>query len=277
MQAFRSPRRVARRFRHLPAIIRGVRTWQRFMINYALGMVPQREYVLRNGARLLLARAVEHVPVIEVFLREEYGQVADGAFVVDIGASTGVFSVYALTSAPQVSLLAYEPFPESYQLLVANIAANGCEARAQCRNLAVAGEPGRRALHVRGTAFHFPTLLHAAREPDGTSLEVACASLEEICRECARPIDLLKMDCEGSEYEILYRAPERCLTGIREIRMEYHTFAEPGHDPLSLARHLVDHEFRISLLQPTSSANGILWATREPPGPHSRPLRSAER
>ena len=69
--------------------------------------VPQRRRALKIG------RGVDHVPIIEVVLRRDYGTVPDGATILDIGASTGVFSVYAAVESPHIRLVAFEPMPRA--------------------------------------------------------------------------------------------------------------------------------------------------------------------
>ena len=56
------------------------------------------------------------------------------------------------------------------------------------------------------------------------TVEVQCTrrSPTSSSRNALERVDLLKMDCEGAEYEILYGTPDRYLERIREIRMEYH-------------------------------------------------------
>jgi len=110
-RSVRSPRKVVRRLRILPLARREVRSWPRFMAGYALGVVPRRPYAFRNGVRLRIGRGVDHVPIIETFLRRDYGAVRAGATVLDLGSSTGVFAVYAAATAPGARIVAYEPCP----------------------------------------------------------------------------------------------------------------------------------------------------------------------
>jgi hypothetical protein len=49
--------------------------------------------------------------------------------------------------------------------------------------------------------------------------------------------DLLKLDCEGSEYEILYSASEATLARIAAINMEYQVGLNQHH-PAELQHYL---------------------------------------
>jgi FkbM family methyltransferase len=266
-ESFRSPAKVARRLKLLPEVARHVKNWPSFMWHYALGLVPEKPYRFRNGARLKIGRGVDHVPVIEIFFREDYGAMPSDAVIVDLGASVGVFSVYAAATSRNSRIYAYEPMPDSYRLAQENVRINGQEQAIRCFNHAVGGEAGARDLYVAGTDFFFPTLLG----PDDTGgnaqaehISVHCTTLAEIIEANGLDrIDMLKMDIEGAEYEFLYGAPARCFERIGEIRMEYHDLDGERRNVDSLKRFLEERGFQVTHEQAVSATNGNLWARRE--------------
>jgi hypothetical protein len=69
-------------------------------------------------------------------------------------------------------------------------------------------------------------------------------------------IDVLKLDCEGAEYDILL-APDAPLERVREIRMEYH-----GGRGAELAQSLARRGFSITHFVADGPLNGMLWARR---------------
>ena len=261
--SFRAPSKVVRRLKLAPLAARRLKDWPRFMYNYALGLVPNVPYLFRNGARLQIGRGVDHVPIIEVFLREEYGRIADGATILDLGANIGAFSVYAATSARDVKIWAYEPLADFHALLTKNVQINRLGGAIRCFNCAVGAEAGPRQLIVENEAFSFPTLLADARA--GRRVEVACVPLIEILDSNGlKHVDLVKMDCEGSEYEILYGAPDACFERIREIRMEYHNLATERCNVRDLIAFLQARKYNITMVSAdaASRASGNLWARK---------------
>jgi FkbM family methyltransferase len=70
-------------------------------------------------------------------------------------------------------------------------------------------------------------------------------------------VDLLKLDCEGAEWDIL-PAAERVLPRVRQICMEFH--CERGWTPAKLAEWLRVRGFTVS--HTAGPWNGLLWATR---------------
>ena len=261
--SFRTPSKVARRLKLTPLAARKIRNWPRFMFNYALGVVPASPYAFRNRARVQIGRGVDHVPIIEIFLREEYGRVAGGAVILDIGANIGTFSIYAAMSAPDVTLYAYEPTAEFYRLMRDNIRLNRLEGAVKCFNLAVGADSRVRDLVLESSTFSFPTLLGPDDERGGRTVQVQCTSLADILESNAlERVDLLKMDCEGAEYEVLYSTPDRYLERIREIRMEYHNLRAEGSNGDALATFLRSRGYAITMAAPAARTGGNLWARR---------------
>jgi FkbM family methyltransferase len=70
-------------------------------------------------------------------------------------------------------------------------------------------------------------------------------------------IDLLKLDCEGAEWDIL-PASEPILPRVRQICMEYHREGEWTPDRLST--WLTDLGFQVTFQR--GAWNGLLWARR---------------
>ena len=80
-------------------------------------------------------------------------------------------------------------------------------------------------------------------------------------------LDLLKLDCEGAEWDIL-PAAERVLPRVRQICMEFH--CERGWTAAKLADWLRARGFIVS--HTAGPWNGLLWARRyglPPPKPSS--------
>ena len=95
--------------------------------------------------------------------------------VVDLGASIGTFAIYAATSAPNVRVYAYEPMPDFFRLMQANISLNGLDASVTCFNMAVAGDGADRELFVAGAGLAFSNARVAVAD-DADSRLYACAA-----------------------------------------------------------------------------------------------------
>jgi FkbM family methyltransferase len=262
--SFRSPRKIIRRLRLTPLAAGKIKNWPSFMFHYALGLKPRSPYVFRNGARIQIGRAIDHVPIIEIFLKEDYGKMPDDAVMIDLGANIGVFSIYAATTARNATVYAYEPFLEYFKLAEANARLNGQDDAVTCFNFAVAGRVESRTLYVRGTDFFFPTLMGQASRQSAEKIRVSCTTLAEIVESNKLDrVDMLKMDCEGAEYEILYPTPPIYLKKVKQIRMEYHNLDDQERNVGHLEKFLIDAGFTITRRQANSATNGNLWAVRQ--------------
>ena len=88
--------------------------------------------------------------------------------------------------------------------------------------------------------------------------QVRLITLARLTDEQSLPhVDLLKLDCEGAEWDIL-PAAEGALSSVRQICMEYH--CERGWTPDRLAAWLRDRGYCV--WHTPGQWNGLLWAVR---------------
>jgi FkbM family methyltransferase len=158
-----------------------------------------------------------------IFLRDEYrldGH-ADWECVVDIGGNVGLFSARAAAIARRV--ITYEPVAENFAQLQVN-----CSGRANIEavRVAVAGRSG--SLRIYRPAARGLTGVHSAYRDMGGLMsdeydEADAITLDELLRRHdVAHCDLLKIDCEGAEYEILHAASDETLARVDRIHAEYH-------------------------------------------------------
>jgi FkbM family methyltransferase len=185
-----------------------------------------------------------------------------GDVVIDVGANHGFASCCFAQRGAQV--FAFEPDPETYPFLVANIAANGLAARVRTFPTAVAGHEGVAALRTSarlggGMSTLSPEFASANRLELTSIVEVRTETVPQIlARLGIERVRLLKLDCEGSELEILRSlrdlAPE-ALAWIDSIAVEYHPQAYPLPDLLAALLSLPGFHLSKVVTQEVSNAN----------------------
>lgn len=186
-------------------------------------------------------------------------EVGRGDVVIDVGANIGVFALYAATRAPGVRVLAYEPFPGNVKWLRRNVERSGL-TNVEVRERAVGGRTGARVLHVSDDWIMHSLSGDGAAAPGG--LEVECVSFDDLMRgEGVGRCDLLKLDCEGSEYEILEGCAPETLARVRRIVGEYHEGPGIGGTGRGLRRFLESRSFRVDRFEEMDVGNGVLCAT----------------
>jgi FkbM family methyltransferase len=182
----------------------------------------------RSGLRFKTRGVMDIWSIKETFLDRFYQRfstsIGDGWTVFDIGGGIGDFAIFVASQNPKNVVYAFEPTPRSFTLLQENLQLNQIEnARVYPQAIwssdgqividTTAGEPGQyvsRTINVdektKNDRILVPSItLSRAFEATGLG-------------NC----NLMKIDCEGAEYEILFGTPPAVLDRIERIIMEYH-------------------------------------------------------
>ena len=237
-----------------------VRNWPRFLLTYMRLSDRPATYRMRGGDLRIAARSGVDVSTIAVvFIKEDYGPAIGGGTVVDIGANIGVFSLFA-AAEPDTRVYAYEPVQATYAQLRENVQLNGLEERVKTFNLGVTSGSEHRAIHLSAHGSPFNTLYGAE---GGRTEEIACVGLDRVFEATdIDRCDLLKLDCEGAEFEILLEASEGALQRVRRICVEYHEQADrPQFRRAVLVDHLATRGFRVTH-ETGQRPSGTLWLVR---------------
>lgn len=158
--------------------------------------------------------------------------------VIDVGANVGIFSMLAASRGARV--VSYEPHPQTAEVLARNTLRWGVE----CHQRAVVGtNRGPVRLFVHGSKDNRNTLLasEAARDAGGFTgtLDVPAITIGEAL---ADGCDLLKIDCEGGEFDLV--SDPDVMRAARRLVVEVHGSAG---DPDQFSRHVRKAGFDVQL------------------------------
>lgn len=183
---------------------------------------------------------------IDAFYTRYGVPVQDGWTVIDIGAAIGDFSIYAAFGNPNTLIYAFEPFPDSYQLLIKNLTLNAISNVIGFQQ-AIWREEGPLMLDLtEGEPLQITSKAHALQDKPGRTVPVNAKTLAGVLDENEiQRIDLLKLDCEGAEYEILMYSSKETLAKFSRIVMEYHDVDE-DHTHKHLIRFLQNAGYRVT-------------------------------
>lgn len=193
----------------------------------------------------------------EIFSWKEYVEVPKGV-VFDLGANIGAFSIFAAQTAQKV--YAFEPESTNYAQLVKNIAVNTFSNITPIKK-AVGGVSGS-ALLYRASANKGSSSIVSAVSSDTEKVEVI--TVEEAMKICGVDhIDLLKVDIEGSEYDLFEHISLETLERIQRIEMETHPVK--GKRVKDIESKLLQAGFKVRVKMNRLSLFGLrlLFATRE--------------
>ncbi|MBI4066422.1 FkbM family methyltransferase [Candidatus Gottesmanbacteria bacterium] len=208
-------------------------------------VTPTENFRLR---RFSMDACMVYENVIECVYDQFVPPLQPGSRVLDVGAHIGSFSIHLARRFPKLHILSFEPHPITYQLLTENISLNGLQVAIQTFQVGIGGNDGTSRLYIdNGNTGGNSTVMPIHANPNHvpihlTSLPTVFA--KNAIKQCA----LLKLDCEGAEYDILTRAPDGLLRKITTIIMETH----PGYSVSSLVRRLKKAGFRVRIV-----ANGF--------------------
>ncbi|VVB54882.1 Hexuronic acid methyltransferase AglP [uncultured archaeon] len=184
---------------------------------------------LRNGVKNILdANSIDIYIFTEIWIHEQYNpkgfNIKENDTVIDIGANSGIFSIYAGYKASKGKVYSFEPVRENFEKLKENIILNRMTNVITIEK-AVSNTNGTKNIFLNtennGGHSFFNDFMWKENET-GKEIKITTISLQGIFDENKiEKIDFLKCDCEGAEYEIFFPFKE-LLKKIDRISMEVH-------------------------------------------------------
>lgn len=201
----------------------------------------------------------------EIFRLREYRRAeetiesATGA-IVDVGAHSGLFTLYARSLNATAPIVAVEPEKNNIILFKKHCTDNKLSGITLVEG-ALGGAYAKQHLFVTDDS-HNHHLLDVGTPGDDTEV-VQVYPLETIRTHCpGGKIALLKMDIEGGEYDVFAGATDDDFASMQAIIMEYHDSKEHNHKELE--QTLREHGFGVQTFPSHFDRTmGFLWATNK--------------
>ena len=155
--------------------------------------------------------------VFEIFDEHIYDNIdVYGRDVVDIGANVGDSSIYfALKGARKV--VGVEPLPNVYAQAIENVKLNHLEGKIFLINAALGSKSGK--IKVPCNTSTFTSNVFSTLRTNG-ECEVPIVTLSEVMEQITEPY-LLKMDCEGCEFDVILNDYEH-VRMFEKLNVEHH-------------------------------------------------------
>jgi natural product biosynthesis luciferase-like monooxygenase protein/FkbM family methyltransferase len=229
-----------------------------YLVPHTKPRLEMNEMVIAHHGGFQTSVIYKEVFEDEVYLKHGI-TLDDGAVVFDVGANIGLFTLFASRKCPTAQIYAFEPLPPSFELLRANVARYEIDAHLFNYGLSessatanfvfypkAAGLSGYAANRagdkdntraivldwIHNTArsheedllpqTQLDELLDEYLRTETYSCEVKTLS-EVIHQHNIEDIDLLKIDVEGSEFDVLSGIGEEDWPRIKQIVMEVHS------------------------------------------------------
>lgn len=207
-----------------------------------------------DGLMFFVKTLVDLWNLYHIFINKSYNFLfTSSTVVIDIGANDGYSALWFANKKNVKKVFAFEPVKPTYELAIKSIQLNtSIKEKIVLRNIGLSNKNTKRSVlyyeahhTISSTLF---TRFNKNRNPEKPTCLVdielinATRPIEEIIdyKEKENSTLLLKIDCEGSEYDIFNSFNSRIFSSIDIIMMELH-----GKNYQKLLDLLLKHEFMI--------------------------------
>ena len=169
----------------------------------------------------------------EIFVSNIYHFTATNPqpLIIDCGANIGFATLYFKKLYPEARILAFEPDPDSYELLQRNVTENNLQ-NVTLYNVALSDETGTTSFYQADRKAGLTSSLSAERGGQN-KISIEVRKLSDFISEF-NAIDLIKMDIEGAECQVVKELSEsKALQKSSQYIIEYHHSTETNKGELA--------------------------------------------
>lgn len=176
----------------------------------------------------------DELAIHEVRVKNEYEltEFEPDDIVLDVGGHIGIFAIECVLRGADV--ISFEPEPTNRELLLKNIGINGMSDRITVYDKAISSKGGKATFYLDDVNPGSHSLVqNCVDHPGINKIEVETITLDSVTSKFDY-IKLLKLDCEGAEYDIVKNST---LYNIESIEAELHD--------VKLNQDLIEHLMKL--------------------------------
>ena len=181
----------------------------------------QKDKILKinyKGHILEFVNALQNGGLFEVFIEEEYAPLnINGSNVIDIGGNIGDSAIYFALNGAR-SVISIEPQLSSFDSMVRNVALNSMDQ--QITTVRAGVGKSESYLAVSGSSATADGGMSLV--PDKKGEEMHILDMKYISKNYLQELNVLKVDCEGCEYDFFDGADLNDLQKFQRIMVETH-------------------------------------------------------
>jgi FkbM family methyltransferase len=225
-------------------------------------------FATRTGLRIDCPnRPGARVPIYEIFAEDCYrfawflGPLLSRPIqVIDIGGHVGTFSCRLGQLHAGARVQAFEPSATTAAFLRGNVLRNGFADRVSVHEVALAATTGFAVFDDNGAGSGLNGLA-AAGHAAGTATKVETVAFDDIIATTNAPVDLVKIDCEGGEYDLVLGSSPDSWANVQRVVIEWHPV--DGHEWAELRDWFATAGLQVQD-EDAFGRHGCVWLSREP-------------
>lgn len=255
-------RKIKARLGYLSQYIINVPKFTDWYIIFLGYLFKGRDFTVRlkkYNLNFIINHYVDLMTLMETYYEGQYDLDVKGKkVVIDIGANIGDFAIKESLNK-NVTIYAFEPVQNTYRLMVSNLALNRIN-NVKPFQVGISDKSGTAEIFVTQASG----LSSVYRSDEGGNTEtINLINLERVFADNRIKIcDLLKVDCEGGEYEIFKNLSGEMFKKIRNIIVEFHEGTTNGNKE-ELKDIFQKYGFLVKIKNnPIESNIGLIYATK---------------
>jgi len=235
----------------------------------------EHSFVTRTGLTIETPnQAGARVPIYEIFAEDSYGlkwflgELARRPIrVIDVGAHIGTFACQLAMMNPQATIECFEPSRLTADYLRRNIASNKFEDRITVTEAALTSQAGWADFSDNGAAHCQNGLVSTGHAAATSPNLVRTLTFDEVVASDPRPVDFVKIDCEGGEYDMVLGSSPTSWAAVSRVVLEHQ--AAPGQTWPTLREWFLAAGFSLVRTDEDGSDPdlGLAWFERRPTTP----------
>ncbi len=231
--------------------------------------IEEITYVTRSGEKYFARPGQYDIGILsEIYISRVY-EASDKRYIIqekdtvlDVGGYIGDFTIYAARKATKGQVFVFEPIKENYEILKKNINLN------KLKNInpfmkALTGKSEKLTFHIQLEAYGASSIYSfKGRKASLKKTYITSIGINDfIHSENIKQLDVIKLDCEGAEYDIIYQINRSLLKKVRILMIEYHRIKieNKTHNPESLRKFIQRHGFTVDMDMKSPHSLGMLY------------------
>jgi len=212
----------------IPRVVLGRRKMQNFLSSFSETLKPIIVSFPSPLKSKIMTRWFSSFGLFsEIYLEDVYFKetLKEGLTVIDVGASVGPYTILAAEKVGKNGkVIAIEPWPKNYELLIKNIELNNFQNIIP-KNIALTDHEGFEKLYLSSSFAGHSLIFH---EDKNSYINIPVTTIDKLVEELGfKKIDLIKIDAEGVEIPIL-KGAEKTLKNNPNVKMFVASYHYPS-------------------------------------------------